>query len=60
MPFFQALVNLGHADETARVADLILDDPAVAQQICRRLGAEHFAHDQTYRQAVALLCREVD
>jgi hypothetical protein len=60
MPFFQAYVNLGHADEAAHVADLILEDPPVAEQICSRLGVDHFSDDKAYQQAHEMLCREAD
>jgi len=58
MPFFQAYMNLGAADQAATAAAQIREDPSVARQICLRLAEDHFSAPDIYRMARQMLCTE--
>jgi hypothetical protein len=58
MPFFQAYLNSGYTEQAEQVADLILQAPLVAAQICNQLSQEQFADGETFLQAQELMCPE--
>jgi hypothetical protein len=60
MPFFQGLVNEGQTDDASIVAAEVLQDPGLAEELCARLGPEHFADAAGLERARSLLCSDAN
>ena len=59
MPFFEAYLNGGNIEQGRHLAELIRADGLVAEQICHKLGQEHFSNRAAYLEADQMLCDAV-